>query len=75
MNVLSSVMELQQCLLTEQMILENRDVIEDFANANVSLRNQPRVPLERLITNKNVSRSIMKAFGFSDSNQEPTSER
>ena len=74
-NVPSSVMELQPCLLTAQMILENRAVTVDFANANVSLRRGRGVHLEWLMTIKNVSRSMTKAIGSSDTNQKPTSER
>ena len=75
MNVLSSVMELQQCLLTAQMILENRAVTVDFANVNVSLRSRRGIHLESLMTIKIVSRSMTKAIGSSDTNQTPTLER
>ena len=57
------------------MISENRAVTVDFANVNVSLRSRRGIHLESLMTIKNVSRSMTKAFGSSDTNQKPTSER
>ena len=69
-------MELQQCLLTAQMILENRAARMDFANAYVSLRRIFRVHLELLMTNKNASRSTMNPIiGSLDTNHLPISER